>query len=368
MPARALIFTASTPAGHDSAAEVLAAGLRERGATAEIVDGADAGGSAARAILRATSTLERAAGGSRLRRRLPPGDRRRAGAPRGLARPGSGARSAASRRSCAPTRPTSSSRRYPLTTELLGRLAGLRRLATPVVSAIADLAALHFKAHPGVDLHLVAHPESEQPRCARSPARRRGSTAVHGLTDPRLQDPPERNAARTDLGLPTRGSLVVVSGGARGAGDLATAIETALHYSADTIVVLTGDNTAARDRLRATFGEHERVKVQGFAEDMVTLLAAADVLVHSTAGPVVLDARLCDCRVVSFGWPCGPCASTTAPTSSWTSCPSRATARARARARRRAERSAGGTSRSPSSRTPPTSCSRSATASPRRAG
>ncbi len=304
MPARALIFTASTPAGHDSAAQVLAAGLRERGATAEIVDGADAGGSAARAILRATSTLERAAGGrvfdAGYRLATGVGPVRRAGS-RVLDQV-LGARLQAFLRAHEADVIVST---HPLTTELLGRLRSSGRLATPVVSAIADLAALHFKAHPGVDLHLVAHPESEQEvRKIAGPSTR--ITAVHGLTDPRLQDPPDRNAARTDLGLPTRGSLVVVSGGARGAGDLATAIETALHYSADTIVVLTGDNTAARDRLRATFGEHERVKVEGFAEDMVTLLAAADVLVHSTAGPVVLDARLCDCRVVSYGWTRGP--------------------------------------------------------------
>lgn len=304
MPARALIFTASTPAGHDSAAEVLAAGLRDRGATAEIVDGAEAGGSAAKAILRGTTALERAAGGRvfdagyRLATGVGP-VRRACSRVLDLAL---GARVQAFLRAHPADVIVST---HPLTTELLGRLRASGRLATPVVGAIADVAALHFKAHPGVDLHLVAHPESEpEVRAIAGPSTR--IEAVHGLTDPRLQDPPERNAARTELELPTRGSLVVVSGGARGAGDLASAIETALHYSADTIVVLTGANTAARERLREAFGEHERVRVQGFADDIVTLLAAADVLIHSTAGPVVLDARLCDCRVVSFGWRRGP--------------------------------------------------------------
>ena len=304
MPPRALIFTASTPAGHDSAAEVLAAGLRERGATAAIVDGVEAGGSAARAILRGTAALERAAGGrvfdAGYRLATGVGPVRRAGS-RVLDQV-LGERVQAYLRAHEADVAVST---HPLTTELLGRLRASGRLATPVVSAIADLAALHFKAHPGVDLHLVAHPESEaEVRSIAGPSTR--IEAADGLTDPRLRDPPERNAARAELELPTRGSLVVVSGGARGAGDLATAIETAIHYSADTIVVLTGANAAARDRLRARFGEHERVRVQGFPDDMVALLAAADVLIHSTAGPVVLDARMCDCRVISYGWPYGP--------------------------------------------------------------
>jgi glycosyltransferase involved in cell wall biosynthesis len=35
---------------------------------------------------------------------------------------------------------------------------------------------------------------------------------------------------------------------------------------------------------------------------MVTLLAAADVLVHSTAGLTVLEALMCGSRVISYGW------------------------------------------------------------------
>lgn len=35
---------------------------------------------------------------------------------------------------------------------------------------------------------------------------------------------------------------------------------------------------------------------------MVALLSAADVLIHSTAGLTVLEALMCDCRVISYGW------------------------------------------------------------------
>jgi UDP-N-acetylglucosamine:LPS N-acetylglucosamine transferase len=179
------------------------------------------------------------------------------------------------------------------------RRSGL--VAVPVVSAITDLAALNYWAHPGVDLHLVTHPESTaEVRAIAGPDTR--IEAVHGLTDLRFCEPPERSAARTELELPTRGSLVVVSGGGWGVGDLQGATDTALHYGADTVVVLVGHNEGARERLQAAYAEDGRVQIWGFTDRMVTLLSAADVLIHSTAGLTVLEALMCDCRVISYGW------------------------------------------------------------------
>jgi len=178
-------------------------------------------------------------------------------------------------------------------------------LRVPAVSAITDLAALRHWAHPGIDLHLITHPASAgEVQAIAGPNAR--VEAVHGLTsDPRFTDPPERNVAREELGLPTRGSLVVVSGGGWGVGDLAGATDTALHYGANTVVVLVGHNEAVRTRLEAAYGSDERVQVWGFTERMLLLLSAADVLIHATAGLTVLEALMCDCRVISYGWPRG---------------------------------------------------------------
>src|SRR5206468_849943 len=49
---------------------------------------------------------------------------------------------------------------YPITTEVLARLRRSGALELPVVSAITDLAALDYWAAPGVDVHLITHPES----------------------------------------------------------------------------------------------------------------------------------------------------------------------------------------------------------------
>jgi processive 1,2-diacylglycerol beta-glucosyltransferase len=300
MPARALIFTASIGAGHDLPAEILAASLRERGASAEVIDGLPVAGPVARAIIGGASSLETTAGnvafdaGYLLGTRFAPA--RRAGSR--IIEQITGRRFAAFLRDQPADVIVST---YPIWTEAFGRMRVAGTLQTPVVSAITDLAALHYWAHPGVDLHLITHPESEPEVRAIAGARTR-IAAVHGLTDLRFTDPPERNAARAELELPARGSLVVVSGGGWGVGDLDGAIETALHYTPDTIVVLTGSNEGARTRLQATYADVERVQIWGFTDKMVALLAAADVLIHSTAGLTVLEALMCDCRVISYGW------------------------------------------------------------------
>ena len=82
---------------------------------------------------------------------------------------------------------------YPNVTEALGRLRHAGRVRVPVVAAITDLAAMHYWASAGVDLHLVTHPESiaEVRTIAGADA---PVHCVHGFTTPRLQEP--RDAAR----------------------------------------------------------------------------------------------------------------------------------------------------------------------------
>jgi processive 1,2-diacylglycerol beta-glucosyltransferase len=44
------------------------------------------------------------------------------------------------------------------------------------------------------------------------------------------------------------------------------------------------------------------VHVMGFTDRMPDVLAAADVLIHSTAGLTVMEALVVGCRVISYGW------------------------------------------------------------------
>ena len=96
--------------------------------------------------------------------------------------------------------------------------------------------------------------------------------------------------------------MVVVSGGGWAVGDLAGAVAEALARPAVSVVCLCGRNDEVRARLQREFGADPRVTVLGFTDRIAGLLAAADVVVHSTAGLTVLEALISGCRVISYGW------------------------------------------------------------------
>ena len=205
----------------------------------------------------------------------------------------------ATERAVAAARPDVVVSTYPGATEVLGQLRGRGRVRVPVVSAITDLAALRYWAHPAVDLHLITHPESADEVRAIAPASE--IACVRGLTDRSFYAPRDRGQARRALHLPAEGPIVLVSGGGWAVGDLAGAAEEAIADGA-TAVCLCGRNEEVRRALAQRFAGDERVVILGFSDRMAELMAAADVLVHSTAGLTVLEALMEGCRVVSYGW------------------------------------------------------------------
>jgi UDP-N-acetylglucosamine:LPS N-acetylglucosamine transferase len=191
---------------------------------------------------------------------------------------------------------------YPHSTEVLGRLRRSGRLTIPVCAAVTDLAALWYWATPGADLHLLTQVESiaEVQRIA-GPATR--VQCVHGFTDPAFLESRSTHEARRELGLPANGKIVLVSGGGWGVGRLETAVEVALGLpQVGLAVCLCGRNEQLRSTLERRFRGQARVRVEGFTESMPDWLAAADALVHSTAGLTMLEALIRGCPAVSFGW------------------------------------------------------------------
>ena len=190
---------------------------------------------------------------------------------------------------------------YPGTTEVLGRLRLRGRLRVPVVSAITDLASLRFWAHRAVDLHLVTHPESmaEVREVAGDDAE---VVAVRGLNDPAFVRPPERADARRALDLPDEARVVVVSGGGWGVGDIEGAVDAVLDLPGSLALVMCGRNEPLRERLSARYGAQPRVRPLGFVDNVAELFSAADALIHSTAGLTVLEAYVCGCPTISYGW------------------------------------------------------------------
>jgi UDP-glucose 4-epimerase len=192
---------------------------------------------------------------------------------------------------------------YPGTTAVLGELRLRRLLDVPVVSAITDLAGLQFWAHPGVDLHTITHRESiEEVEAIAGPGSARWARPP---TDPAFLAPRSHEEARRALDLPLDDPVVAVSGGGWGIGDLVGAVEEALAIPGSTVLCLSGHNERATARLQARFGPEPRVRLLGFTDRMSDLLAAADALVHSTAGLTVLEAQIRGCPVVSYGFAVG---------------------------------------------------------------
>ena len=191
---------------------------------------------------------------------------------------------------------------YPMTTEVLGGLKREGKLDLPVVAGITDLAAMHYWAAEGVDLHLLTHPESEA-EVRQVAGHRTVVQAVHGLTRPEFSHACDPLEARAAVGLPADGKVVLVSGGGWGVGDLESAIDTALALDdVDVIACLCGRNEDLYARLGARYGSEPRVRLVGFTEQMNEWLAAADALVHSTGGLTVLEAYVRGCPTISYGW------------------------------------------------------------------
>jgi processive 1,2-diacylglycerol beta-glucosyltransferase len=192
---------------------------------------------------------------------------------------------------------------YPGTSEILGRLRRWGRLSIPCASAITDLAALRYWSHPGIDVHLVTHPEAVDEVASIAPGTR--IVPVRGLHSQEFLQPRDRADARRALDLPAEPKLVVISGGGWAVGDMAGGIEATLDVDGAHAVVLCGRDEEFRAGLESRFEATGRVHTLGFTEQMPDLLTAADALVHSTAGLTVLEALICGCPAISYGWGVG---------------------------------------------------------------
>jgi processive 1,2-diacylglycerol beta-glucosyltransferase len=191
---------------------------------------------------------------------------------------------------------------YPVATEVLGGLRRRGKIEIPVVAGITDLAAMHYWAAPGVDLHLLTHPESEE-EVRMVAGHETDVQAVHGLTRPEFSRPCDPAEARAALELPAEGKVVLVSGGGWGVGDLVSAIDTALAVDeVEVVACLCGRNEDLYARLAERYGAEQRVRVVGFTEQMSEWLGAANALVHSTGGLTVLEAYIRGCPTISYGW------------------------------------------------------------------
>ncbi len=193
---------------------------------------------------------------------------------------------------------------YPAVTVVLARLRRIGEVSCSTVATITDLTGLFFWAQPGIDQHLVMYGESMQ--SVERIAGRGSVQLVRPLISAEFLEPRCPVDARRALGLSQEGRTVVVSGGGWGVGDIAGAVREFTRVpEVGNIVCLAGHNTSLAEKLRDAFAGEPRVRVYGFTDKMPEILAAADVLVHSTGGVTCLEAKAAGTPVVSYGLPVG---------------------------------------------------------------
>jgi processive 1,2-diacylglycerol beta-glucosyltransferase len=193
---------------------------------------------------------------------------------------------------------------YPAVTVVLARLRRTGEVTCPTVATITDLTGLFFWAQPGIDMHMVMYGESMS--SVERIAGRGSVRLVRPLISGEFLQSRCPLQARRALALPAEGRVVVVSGGGWGVGDLEGAVHEFIRApEVSSIVCLAGRNEPLAAKLRRTFAGEDRVRVLGFTDRMPELLAAADVLVHSTGGVTCLEAMAAGTPVVSYGLPVG---------------------------------------------------------------
>ena len=175
---------------------------------------------------------------------------------------------------------------WPPATLILGSLRLRGKVLVPACATITDFAGLELWADKGVDLHLVMH-EGLVPGVERI-AGPGSARPVSPMVAPEFQAPRASVEARCALGLPSEGRS---SSSPVAAGAWATSREPWQRARARRDGGLprrtgSGDSRASRDPVR----REPRVQVLGFTDSMNDLLAAADVLVHSTGGVTCLEA------------------------------------------------------------------------------
>lgn len=286
---RILVVTAGMGAGHTAVADELARRLRARGASVDVVDMlAAAGAPGARLQRTYRLLLDRAPwlyeAAMRCWLRWPAVLER-------ITAVGSGpfvrALTDAARRS----RPHVIVSTYNLTSQLLGRHRG--EFGVPLVTVVPDPGPHPYWVSPGVDLHLA--PTAD---CAAGLARygARRVEQVPPVLRPEFADPPTPAAARARLKLPGSARIAVLSAGSWAVGGIEGTLDVISGVPGVLPVVLCGRDAALAQRLQARAG----VAAVPWTADVISYLAAADVVVDNAGGVSCWEALSCATPVLMY--------------------------------------------------------------------
>jgi UDP-N-acetylglucosamine:LPS N-acetylglucosamine transferase len=185
---------------------------------------------------------------------------------------------------------------YPLAAQVAMRMRRRGQLKASVVTYLTDPSVHPLWMADGTDLYLAAHPEiATQVRLLGGERVAVVAPAVRPAFRPPA-DPAERAAARARFGLPENEILALVVSGSWAVGEIEQSAREVAASGVVTPVVVCGENTALRERLRdLTPGV-----VLGWVDDMPNLLRACDIVVLNSGGLTFFEAHATGLPVLTY--------------------------------------------------------------------
>jgi UDP-N-acetylglucosamine:LPS N-acetylglucosamine transferase len=149
----------------------------------------------------------------------------------------------------------------------------------PHIVFCTDVTPHRLWVHPGTDLFLVTS------EAAAAGVRRYRPHAAIAVVPPPLRpsfyDPPGKDEARREFGIPADARCVLLMSGAWGLGPVAKAAA-ALGAAGVHVLAVAGHNRELEARLRAVARDEPRVHALGYSDRVPALMAAADLVVTSS--------------------------------------------------------------------------------------
>lgn len=167
-----------------------------------------------------------------------------------------------------------------------------RGLALPSVGVLTDFGVHDFWVQPGTDVYCV--PDASMIDAPFDPSRQGRVVAAGMPLMPGFGCPPSTAESRAMLGLDPGSPLVLVLGGGLGLGVDVIAARLIDALPDVQLVVMTGQNAAARAALAGPANRHDpRLVVCSWTERMEVYLSAADLVVGKAGGLTVGEALAC---------------------------------------------------------------------------
>ncbi len=185
---------------------------------------------------------------------------------------------------------------FHMASQALGQLRTNHQLDVPTASIILDQAVHRMWVHPGVDLHLVLHPEAVKD-AARYGATR--TAACGPIVSARFFGArKERERARCHLGIGPSDRAVLVVAGSWGVGNIDAVVDDLADASQVHLIVVCARDQRLHRRLEAKMAP--RLHALGWVEDMAGLMAGMDAVVENAGGLTCMEAMAAGLPVVSY--------------------------------------------------------------------